>query len=171
MKQKYLALNLATKGFAIPIIILCILVGGAVFFAAPIFGICGAVDLIYGAFDKSLPALQLAIVPTAFNFILGGLWLANTSIDVFSPIPEKRTKENNNDPCWKKRNIVWWTSIISLIVIVLAGWATAVIAFKGMEVAALASGIAFITLHSVGMLIFSLGGLGFLIYGKLEPEV
>jgi hypothetical protein len=59
MKQKYLALNLATKGFAIPIIILCILVGGAVFFAAPIFGICGAVDLIYGAFDKSLPALQL----------------------------------------------------------------------------------------------------------------
>ena len=94
MKQKYLALNLATKGFAIPIIILCILVGGAVFFAAPIFGICGAVDLIYGAFDESLPALQLAIVPTAFNFILGGLWLANTSIDVFSPIPEKRTKES-----------------------------------------------------------------------------
>ena len=171
MKQKYLALNLATKGFAIPIIILCILAGGLVFFAAPIFGICGAVDLIYGSFDKALPALQIAIAPTAFNFILGGLWLANTSIDLFSPVPEKRTKENNEHPCWKRRNIVWWTSVISLTIIVLAGWATAVIAFKGMEVAAIASGIAFITLHAVGMVIFSLGGLGFLIYGKLETEV
>lgn len=171
MKEKFNALNISSKGFAIPIIILCILAGGLVFFAAPIFGICGAVDLIYGTFDKALPALQIAIAPTAFNFILGGLWLANTSIDKFSPVPAKRTKENNNDPCWKRRNNIWWTSVISLIIVVLAGWIAAVIAFKGMEVTALTSGIIFIALHTIGMLIFSLGGLGFLIYGKLETEV
>lgn len=171
MKEKFNALNTSSKGLAIPIIIISIFVGGLIFYVAPFYGIFGAIDLINGAFNKALPALQLAIVPTAFNFILGGLLLANTSIDFFSPVPAKRTKENNNLPCWKRRNIVWWTSIISLIVVVLAGWVAAVIAFKGMEATAFVSGVIFIVLHAVGMLIFSLGGLGFLIYGKLETEV
>ena len=164
MKQKFKAFNSATKGFAIPIIIVTILAGGLIFFAAPIFGLCGAVDLIHGAFDKALPALQISIAPTAFNFVLGGLWLANTSIILFSPVPEKRTKENNDDPCWKRRNTVWWISVISLGVILLAVWIASVIAFKFIEAAAIASGTIFIILHAVGMVMFSLGGIGALIY-------
>lgn len=54
MKEKFNALNISSKGFAIPIIILCILAGGLVFFAAPIFGICGAVNLIYGKLETEV---------------------------------------------------------------------------------------------------------------------
>lgn len=171
MKQKFQAFNIATKGFAIPIIILCILAGGLIFFAAPIFGLCGAVDLIYGSFNKALPALQISIAPTAINFVLGGLWLANTAIVLFSPVPDERTKENTNDPCWKRRNTVWWVSVISLGVILLAVWIASVVAFKFVEAAAITSGIIFIVLHAVGMVIFSLGGLGTLIYCEASKEV
>ena len=166
MKEKFHTFNQTTKGFAIPIIILCILAGGLTFFASPIWGICGAVELINGNFNKALPSLQVSIISTAFNFSLGGLMLANAAIDVFSPVPAERTKENTNHPCWKRRNAVWWISIIGLILLVLAGWISAVVAFQNIETNTLISSTLFIFLHSVGMLIFSIGGLGELIYGK-----
>ena len=166
MKEKFRTLNIATKGFAIPIIILCILAGGIIFYVAPFFGIFGGINLITGNIAQALIFLELAIVPTAFNFVLGGLMLANAAIDIFSPVPDQITEENCTHPCWKRRTIVWWISIIGLTLLILAGWASAVVAFQNIETEVQISGFIFVFLHLTGMLIFTLGGLGELIYGK-----
>ena len=159
----YSAFEDSATGVAVIFLFIIIILGGTIFFVAPIVGIVSANQLI--EFGAEVPFsvqenITYGLCGTVISFFLGGGWLIGAVCEITVRPPRFRDSSNWNDPVWKK----WHIALILGILIWLAQTAGAVylaeIAFQNWDTNPVLAGKIFITLHSVGMGLFVLGGLG-----------
>ncbi len=162
-KSMYNALEGLAMGFAGIFVVVVIIFGGAFFFAGPILGIIGANELMELGAEAATSVQEniiFGLFGTAVSFLLGGGWLTGAVCEIIVRPPYIRDSSNWNDPVWTKWNIATTLGILIWLALTAGAVYLAVIAFQNWDTNPVLAGRLFITLHSVGIGLFVLGGLG-----------
>ena len=156
----------AAEVLLIPIVIAIVVLCGFLFIFSPIYGIVGAAKLISGNFDVAVGMMSVASIGGFFSMVFG-LCLTCVAIEeMFFPAPWYFEEDSEDVRARRKKNRkgCLWLTLGGLATAGLIVWMT-VLAVMQAEVNCVLSGILFIILFSLSLILIIVGAIGKLLFG------